>query len=364
MKSPAQLVPRIALVPMMVVALAAASCTRQEAPPAQESPAQARKITINYPNRSGSQWPLFLAKEGGIYDKYGLDVDLSFGVHPAGVAMLASGQAQMVNSSLEQLMQAASKDGSFSLIGSSLNRGTFALMANKNIKTVQDLKGKRVAISQVGDAPYGYLIAILSKAGLSDRDVEWLPVGQGVAGRAAALTTGRADATLLTAPAYFKMEAEGYNTLVNLAERDDIFASTAYLVAKRDLEPDTKLAEALIKAHAEAIKKFYEDKPAAIAAYRKYDPDALPEDVDRTYELYAKPQAFERVPYVLSAAVNSVVSQQADPQLAEQMKAYDFRQVIDNSIVDKLVAEGFFVQLFGDGVKAEQDRKASLAFGK
>jgi ABC-type nitrate/sulfonate/bicarbonate transport system substrate-binding protein len=352
------------LTPLIFAALVTPACTTPEAPAPDTTTTQARKITINYPNRSGSQWPLFLAKEGGFYDKYGLDVELSFGVHPAGVAMLASGQAHMVNSSLEQLMQAASKDGSFSLIGSSLNRGTFALMANKDIKTVQGLKGKRVAISQVGDAPYGYMIAILSNAGLSDRDVEWLPVGQGVAGRAAALTSGRADATLLTAPAYFRMETEGYNTLVNLAERDDIFASTAYLVAKRDLQPDTKLAEALIKAHAEAIKKFYDDKPAAVAAYRKYDPDALPEDVDRTYDLYAKPQAFERVPYVLAGAVNSVVNQQADAQLAEQMQAYDFKQVIDNSIVDKLVADGFFVQLFGDSIKAEQDRKASLAFGK
>lgn len=357
MKSP------VLLVPLSIVAIVAGSCARQE-PPAPGTPAQAREITINYPNRSGSQWPLFLAKEGGIYDKYGLDVELNFGVHPAGVAMLASGQGHMVNSSLEQLMQAASKDGSFSLIGSSLNRGTFALMANKEIKSVEQLKGKRVAISQVGDAPYGYIVQILSKAGLSDRDVEWIPVGQGVAGRAAALTTGRAEATLLTAPAYFKLETEGYNTLVSLAERDDIFASTAYLVAKRDLQPDTRLAEALIKAHAEAIKKFYEDKPAAIAAYRKYDPDALPEDVDRTYELYAKPQAFERVPYVLTPAVSSVVNQQSDPQLSEQMKAYDFTQVIDNSIVDKLVADGFFVQLFGEGIKAEQDRKASQAFGK
>jgi hypothetical protein len=38
--------------------------------------------------------------------------------------------------------------------------------------------------------------------------------------------------------------------------------------------------------------------------------------------------------------------------------------VIDNSIVDKLVKENFFVQLFGDSIKAEQERKTSLAFGK
>ena len=112
-----------------------------------------QKITINYPNRSGANWPLFLAKEGGYYQKHGLDVTLTFGVMPAGVAMLVSGEAQMVNSSLDQLMQAASKDGSLVLVGSSLNRGAFALMADKNIASIRDLKGKRIAVSQVGDAP-------------------------------------------------------------------------------------------------------------------------------------------------------------------------------------------------------------------
>ena len=65
--------------------------------------AQGQKININYPNRSGSNWPLFIAKEGGYYQKYGLDVNLVFGIHPAGIAMLVSGEGQMVNSSLEQL---------------------------------------------------------------------------------------------------------------------------------------------------------------------------------------------------------------------------------------------------------------------
>src|ERR1700722_12973276 len=135
-----------------------------------------QKITINYPNRSGANWPLFLAKEGGYYQKYGLDVTLTFGVMPAGIAMLVSGEAQEVNSSLEQLMQAASKDGSLVLIGSSLNRAAFALMAAKNIAGIKDLKGKRIAVSQVGDAPYGYLVGLLSKSGSSSRGVECMPM--------------------------------------------------------------------------------------------------------------------------------------------------------------------------------------------
>jgi len=323
-----------------------------------------QKITINYPNRSGSNWPLFLAKDGGYYQKYGLDVNLVFGVHPTGIAMLVSGEGQMVNSSLEQLMQAASKDGSLVLVGSSLNRGMFALMANKSIPDIKALKGKRIAVGQIGDAPYGYLIALLGKSGLHARDVEWIPVGTDVSGRAAALQSGRADATLLTAPAYFRVEEAGYKTLDNLAEHEDIFASTAYIMKKSQVASDPGLPEKLIKAHAEGIKRFYDDKAFAVKTFLNYDKAAQQSDMERVYDLYAKPNAFERVPYVLAGAVKAVIEQQPDPNIAAQMKAYDFHQVIDNKYVSKLVKDGFFEQTFGPSVKAEEQRKAKLAFGK
>ncbi|HEY1759888.1 MAG TPA: ABC transporter substrate-binding protein [Bryobacteraceae bacterium] len=328
---------------------------------ATNAPAQ-QKITINYPNRSGSNWPLFLAKEGGYYQNHGLDVTLTFGVMPAGIAMLVSGEGQMVNSSLEQLMQAASKDGSMVLVGSSLNRGVFALMAAKNIGSIKELKGKRIAVGQLGDAPYGYLVALLSKAGLSARDVTWIPVGTDVNGRAAALVAGRADATLLTAPAYFKVEEQGFKTLANLADHPEIFASTAYLMKKSVVTADPKLPEKLIEAQAEGIKRFYEDKAFAVQTFLKYDKTAQADEVARVYDLYAKPQAFERVPFVLAPAVKSVLDQQSDPQVAAQMKAYDFHKVIDNSYVERLVKDGFFEKTFGPAIKAEEDRKAKSAF--
>jgi ABC-type nitrate/sulfonate/bicarbonate transport system substrate-binding protein len=322
---------------------------------------QLQKITIIYPNRSGSQWPLFLAKEGGYYQKYGLDVELKFIAGTPAIAALVANDAAEVNSSLEQLMTAASKDGSLVIVGSSLNKGMFALMARKDIASVKDLKGKRIAVGQVGDAPYGYLIALLAKSGLGSRDVNWVPVGTDVSGRAAALETGRADATMLTAPAYFRMEEAGYKTLANLAEHEDIFAATGYLLKKSQVQANPKLPELVIKAQAEAIKRFYDDKAFAVKAYLAYDKQPQP-DVERIYDLYAKPSAFERVPYVMDAAVKAVVDQQSDPQIMAQMKAYDFHKVVDNSTVDRLVKEKFFDTLFGAKLKSEEDRKAKLAF--
>ncbi len=93
-----------------------------------------------------------------------------------------------------------------------------------------------------------------------------------------------------------------------------------------------------------------------------YDKGAQQAEVERVYDLYAKPQAFERVPYILAGAVKSVVEQQADPQIAAQMKAYDFHKVIDNSYIERLVKDGFFEKLYGPSVKAEEDRKAKLAY--
>lgn len=60
-----------------------------------------QKITINYPTRTGQVWPLYLAKEGGYYQKYGLDANLVFGIHPAGIAMIVSGEAVMTAYTLE-----------------------------------------------------------------------------------------------------------------------------------------------------------------------------------------------------------------------------------------------------------------------
>jgi hypothetical protein len=68
------------------------------------------------------------------------------------------------------------------------------------------------------------------------------------------------------------------------------------------------------------------------------------------------------VPYVLTGAVNAVIEQQVDPQLAATLKAGNYRALIDNSTVDRLVKEGFFQKLFGPSIRAEEERKAKLAF--
>ena len=282
-----------------------------------------QKVNINYPTRTGQVWPLYLAKEGGYYQKYGLEVNLVFGVHPAGIAMVVSGEAVMTTYTLEQTMIAASRDGSLMAVGSPFKKSLFALMAQKNIASVRALKGKRIGVSQIGDAPYNYTNGLIAKTGLGVRDVEWVPIGGDVGARAAALVGGRVDAVMLTAPVYFKLETEGFKNLGNISD--------------------------------------YDDKAFATSAYLKWDKQD-PADQERVYDHYAKVNAYERVPYIPAAAVRYVLEHPADQRVEAQLKSFDFHKVIDNSVVDRLVKEGFFEHLFGPGIKAEEERKAKSAF--
>src|SRR5678815_4090215 len=320
-----------------------------------------QKVSINFPTRSAASWPMFIAKEGGYYANNGLDVELSFGAGNIGVAQISSGEAAMTNSSMEQALQASARDASLVLMGSSLNKGIFSLMASKNFTSVPQLKGKRFAVSQVGDAPYNYTLALLKKFSLTARDVEWIPVGTDATARATALVSGRADATLLTPPQYFRVEEKGFTNLANLADYDDVYASTVYLFTKAAVAADPKLPEQIIKAHAEAIKRYYDDKAFAVKAYLAYDEKQDAADIERIYDWNTQRNLMERIPYVLASAITAI-KDQADSQTATQMRDFDVKSVIDNSVVDRLVKEGYFEQLFGAGIKEEIDRKSKLAF--
>lgn len=325
------------------------------------APPGLQKVTINYATRTGTTWPLYIAKDGGYFQKYGLDANLAFGVHPAGIAMVVSGQAVMTNYPLEQAMIASSRDGSLVIVGSPYRKSLFALMAAKNVASVRALKGKRVGVSQLGDAPYNYAVALLGKFGLAPRDVEWVSIGTDVNGRAAALASGRVDATMLTAPVYFRLEEQGYKSLANTSDYDDIYAPTVYLFKRSTLSANPQIAEALIKAHTEAIKRFYDDKAFALQAYLKFTPEK-PEELGRVYDRYARTNTFERVPYVSTAAVQYMIDHPVDAEIGAQLKKFDFHRVIDNSMVDRLVREGFFEKMFGAGIKAEEKSKGEGAF--
>jgi hypothetical protein len=133
-----------------------------------------------------------------------------------------------------------------------------------------------------------------------------------------------------------------------------------YLFTRKTVAANPKMPEALIKAHTEAIKRFYDDKAFAVKAYLAYDKQD-PAAVERVYDMLAKTNQLERVPYVLAGAIKSIMDQ-ANSQKETQLRDFDPHKVVDNSVVDRLVKEGFFEKTFGPGIKSEQEKKSEAAY--
>ena len=308
--------------------------------------------------RSGASWPLWIAKEARLYAKYGLDVDLVYGVHPAPIAAVITGQAAMTSSGSDPALLAAAKDSSLVILGGFLNKGSFAMIGSKTAGDMKQLSGKKIGIGRVGDPPYHMAVSLLKKYGLTPRDVQWVSIGVDASARAAALQSGQVDAALITAPAYFRLQAAGLPVLALLLDHDDIYVSTYYLFRRDALTKERPLALAFIKAHAEAIKRFYDDKTFAAEIMIKYGGTGNRDDANRVYDLYKKSRMLEPIPYALKGSIDAVIERQG-----QELKGVDFTKMIDNSLVDQLVKEKYFEAIFGPSIRDEQQRKQAMAFG-
>jgi ABC-type nitrate/sulfonate/bicarbonate transport system substrate-binding protein len=254
---------------------------------------------------------------------------------------------------------AASKDPALVVLGSFMNKGSFAMIGSKTATDMKQIAGKKIGVGRVGDPPYHMAVSLLRKYGMTARDVQWVSVGVDAAARAAALQSGQIDAALITAPAYFRLQAAGMPVLAVLLDHEDIYVSTYYLFRRDALTKERPMTLAFMKAHAEAIKRFYEDKAFAAEIMIKYGGTRNIDDAHRVYDLFRKARVLEAIPYVLKGSVEAVAERQG-----QDIKGADLAKIIDNSVVDQLVKERYFESVFGPSIRDEQQRKQAQAFGR
>jgi ABC-type nitrate/sulfonate/bicarbonate transport system substrate-binding protein len=320
-----------------------------------------RSLRAIYPTRSSSSWAFYIAREAGIYAKHGLDVKLDFGVHPVGLAGLVSGEVHFTNYSVDDTAAAALRDANaFVVYSSILSKASFALMAKPEFATVESLKGKRMGCGRVGDPPYHYTVGLIKKFGLKAGDLQWVPTGTDASARAQMLVAGQLDAALITPPAYYSLEARGLRKITTLMEHPELGIFTGLTMRRSYAVANPDVPEKLLRAHAEAIRLFHADKKSAVEIYRKYDPAPGQAEAERVYDDTVAAKALDRVPVMPKWAAESAADRlSADLPAA---RTFDYQKIMDMSLVRKLIAEGFYEQLFGEGVKAEQEKALREGF--
>ena len=324
----------------------------------EPGPPMPEKHIVTTQTLSGASWPLFIGVEGGYFDKYGLDVELKFGRHPAGIAGVSSGDVLAINMGLDTALAAASKGDKLVMVGSPLNIGSFVIMGSKDIKDVKELVNKRIAIGRVGDPPYHYILALFKAIGLPTDNIEWIPAG-GAATRMVAMTMGSADAALLTAPTYYKLIDEGYPVLVNMADHPEVVVAQAYIFHRDVLENRSELAENFMKAVIEATHRFYTDKTFAMEAMRRHTSVKDDPTLGLVYDDYYTGEKLEKIPFVRQAAIEAVVERNSDR--LPGLKDVDFSNILFENILEKLADDGFFEQIYGPDINPELEKIRAAA---
>jgi len=182
------------------------------------NPAAADTLTLAHSTWVG-YGPFYIAQEKGFFEEEGVDVDLKIMENtPLKMGALMAGQIEMVASTADEfpLYMKPGKPLKYILAVDNSNGGD-GVVASTDIKSVADLKGRKVAFEE-GSVSQFFINALLREAGLTQSDIEMVNMTATDAG--VAFSANRVDAAVTWEPHLSQgANSEHGHLLVNSAEK-------------------------------------------------------------------------------------------------------------------------------------------------
>lgn len=308
------------------------------------SVASAQKITVGWSAVSALNSPYWVMKDGGFLKQEGLDADLIYIASSSTIAQAQlAGDVSVSTANSQVIADIGLQGGDLIAMGSVINVAAFYIMAAPEIKRVEDLRGKPVGVTRYGSSTDFSMRLFLRKYGLEPvRDVPIIQIGE-MPAIAAALSKHAVYAAPMSYPMAYVAEQAGIKTLANLAKEDIPFVHVGIAVTRSFIKDRRPQAKAILRAYSRAVHFMHTNKEEykkIIAKYSKVtDPGMLEGSVKYAYDFVekiplVKPQAFQ---------VTLDVIGQKNPK-AKQAKPEQF---FDNSLVQELVNEKFYTNLWG-----------------
>jgi NitT/TauT family transport system substrate-binding protein len=292
---------RAALRPFVAGALfVACSCAPAAAPPTPvptQAAAALTHLVVAYSNVSATILPLWVAKQAGLYEKHGLDVDLQYVASATSVAALVSGQMQLATVGLSESLGAIAGGADLVVIANQVPAYTYIFEVAPGIQTAADLKGKSIGISRTGSSSDIGTRVVLKKFGLDpDRDVQLVQTGS-VSDRAAAMKGGALQGAVAAPPDTLAVERLGWHPLFDLSAQQ-LPAVTLGLVVQRGYrDANQATVQAYVDALLEGIARVHSDRALAIELLKSNLNLDAEEDLNATYDYYTRPELMPSLPY-------------------------------------------------------------------
>ncbi|HTI47280.1 MAG TPA: ABC transporter substrate-binding protein [Casimicrobiaceae bacterium] len=215
------------------------------------------KVAVGYSGWTGFA-PLTLAKEAGIFKKHGLDVDLKKIPQKDRHLAIASGDVQCAATTVETwVVWNANGVPTRQIFQMDKSYGADGMVVRNNINRIADLKGKTVAASAPGTAPYFTLAWFLRKNGLSVKDVTVVNLEPGPA--AQAFVAGQNDAAMTYEPYLSTVRANPQAGKIIATTLDYPMIMDTFGCTPKFLADNPKAAQALTDSYFDALEMIKSD---------------------------------------------------------------------------------------------------------
>lgn len=302
----------------------------------------AETFRVGFPSLATGFAPSWVAADKGIWKKHGLDVELIFlrgGSRT--VSALIGGSVDFIIGSDLGVTTAILQGANLTRVGVTTNTLGYSMVAQPNIKTVRDLKGKIVGITPGRDAAYARVVKLLRDNGMdASKEVTFLSVGDGgPAARVAALSSGVIHATMFTPPSDMISEKAGMRILTKI---DVANVGGGLNTSTTILQKSRPQVLRFLRGYIEAIQYMKTHKDESLRIFSKYvrNPDLgimayLYDEISTRVEPGLRPHA-EAIRALLDLAAQDF----------PQAKRFTEKDNWDLSLIEEIQKSGFLDQLY------------------
>ena len=297
----------------------------------QASAADLTKIYAGYGGIAGYQMPLWVIKEADIGKKYGIDIEpLLISGGALGMQALLANSIQLSQNSASAAIGAALRGAPIALVSTSENRMAAEIVARSEIKTPQQLIGKKIGILRFGGSNDTAIQWALRAWKIDPKQVTILQSGATNA-RLLALTLGQIDATILSYPEIHIARKRGMNVLADVGDFS-AYPNTSFMLTRAFIEKQRPLAKNLLRSQIEAIHYMRTNREGSIKILKRYLRVDDPEATDATYEFFAR--RTEPLPRTNLEGLKNIIREMNTPQRNPT-------EFVDTTLLDEIEKEGF-----------------------
>src|SRR6201987_3857950 len=209
---------------------------------------------------SGGVTHLYTALDNNLFDKYGFKMEHVYvrGSGPS-LAALAADEIQFLYCAADATLPSLASGVDVKLVAAPLIKLPYVLITRKEIRRMEDLKGKALGVARPGDLSDRLSRAIVRKFNIAD--VTMRPIGGSQSERYQAMAANIVQGVVITPPLDVRAKNDGFNVLFRLIDLDIPFIYSSLHVTSLSIHERPEMVQRMVAAFAEALN-FVDKNPA------------------------------------------------------------------------------------------------------